>query len=75
MPKKPRVRTVMDSQHVKLFETLLKSAQQYLCHGFWSLWTEISSKRFVLVVSEIFRLFVNILTPDEMYSLSVKASV
>ena len=32
-------------------------------------------KIFVLAVSQILRLFVNILTPDDMYSLSVKASV
>ena len=36
---------------------------------------ERSSKKFVLVVSELLRLFVNILTPNEKYSLSVKASV
>ena len=35
----------------------------------------MSSKTSVLVVSEILRLFVNILTPDDKYSLSVKASV
>ena len=28
MPKKPRVRRLMDSQHVKGSQTLLKSAQQ-----------------------------------------------
>ena len=28
MPKKPRVRTLMDSQHVKGSESLLKSARQ-----------------------------------------------
>ena len=33
------------------------------------------SERSVLVVSEILRLFVNILTPDEKYSLSLKAIV
>ena len=78
MPKKPRVRTLMDSQHVKGFkgsESLLKSARQYFCHIFWSLWKEIISKNFVLAVYEIFRLFVNILTPDEKYSIPVKASV
>ena len=75
MPKKQRIRTLMDSQHVKGSETLHKSAQQYFCHIFWSLWKKISSKNSVLVVSEILRLFVNILTPDEKYSLSVKASV
>ena len=31
MPKKPRVRTLMDSQHVKESERLLKFARQYLC--------------------------------------------
>ena len=75
MPQKSHVRTLMDSQHVNGSERLLKSAQQYFSHTFWSFWKEISSKRFILVVSEIFRLFVNILAPDEKYSLSVKASV
>ena len=32
-------------------------------------------KKIALVVYEILRLLVNILTPDEKYSLSVKASV
>ena len=41
----------------------------------WSLRNEIRSKNFRLVISEIFRLFFNILTPDENYCLSVKASV
>ena len=34
MPKKPRVRILMHNQHVKVSETLLKSAQQFLIHGF-----------------------------------------
>ena len=75
MPKKPRVRTLMDGQNVKGSERLLKSAWRYFCYTFWSLWKEISSKNSVLVVSEILRLFVNILTPDEKFSLLVKASV
>ena len=74
-PKKPRFRTLMDSQHVKVSERLLKSWRQYFCHISWSLWKEISSKNFVLVVFEILRLFLNMLTPDDKYSLSVKASV
>ena len=36
---------------------------------------KISSNNSFLVVSEIFRVFVNILTPNEKYSPSVKASV
>ena len=31
MPKKARVRTLIDGQHVKWSETLLKSAWQYFC--------------------------------------------
>ena len=34
MPKKPLIRTLMDSQHVKRSERLLKSARQYFCHIF-----------------------------------------
>ena len=41
MTKTACVRTLMDSQHVKRSETLLKSAQQYFCHIFWSLWRKI----------------------------------
>ena len=75
MPKKPRVRTLIDSQHVKGSERLLESARQDLCHFFLSLWKESSSEKSVLVVSEILTLFDNILTADEKSSLSVKASV
>ena len=75
MPKMPHLRTIMDSEQVKGSERLLKSARQYFCQIFWSLWQEISSKISNLVVSEILRLFVNILTPNDRYSLSVKASV
>ena len=75
MPKKPSVRTLIDSQHIKGSERLLKSARQYFCHIFWSLQKEISCKNSVLIVSKILRMFVNILTPDEKYRLSVKASV
>ena len=75
MPKKSRVRTLMDGQHVKRTERLLKSARQYFCYIFWLLWKEISSKTSNLVVSEILRLFVYTLTTDDKYSLSVKASV
>ena len=75
MTKYPCVRTLMDSAHVKMSETLFKSTQQYFCHIYWSLWEKMSLQNSFLVVSEILRLFVKILTPDEKYSLSVKASV
>ena len=75
MPKKPRVRTLMDGQHVKEPERLLKSARQFLCHFFLSLRRKSDQKKYILVVSEILRLFFKILTPDEKYSISVKAGV
>ena len=75
MPKKPHVRTFMDSQHVKGSETLHKSEKQYFCHSFWSLWKKNSSKNSVIALSEILRLFFNVLTPNHKYSLSLKGSV
>ena len=75
MPKKPRARTLMDSQHVKGSETLLKCAWQYFCNVFPSFRKKIISKNTNLVVSEILRLFVNIFTPDDKYSPSIKAGV
>ena len=75
MNKKLSVRTLMDSQHAKGSETLIKYARQYLFYNFWSLWKKISSKKSFLELYETLRLFVNILTPNDMYSLSLKASV
>ena len=75
MNKKPSVKTLMDSQHAKGSEALIKYARQYLFYNFWSLWKKISSKNSFLELYETLRLFVNMLTPDYMYSLSVKASV
>ena len=75
MPKKPRARTLTDSQHVKESETQHECLQQYFCQIFWSLWKKISSKNSVLIVSEILRHFVKILTPDDKYFLPVKANV
>ena len=75
MSKKPRIRTLMHSQHVKGFETLHEYARQFFLACFFSLSNEISSKNSILVVTEILRLFVNILTPVDKYSFSVKASL
>ena len=75
MPKKSRVRTLIYSQHVKVSETLLNSAWQLFFRIFWSIWNKMSSEISVSVVSETLTLFVNILTPDDKYTLSVKAIV
>ena len=54
----------MDSQDVKGSETLFKSSLQYFSHIFWSLWNEITYKKIFLVVFQILRPFVKMLTPD-----------
>ena len=68
--KKPRVITLIDSQHVKWSETLHESPRQNFSHIFWSLWKEISSKYSVLVVSVILTLFFNIFSTENKYSVS-----
>ena len=75
MPKKLCVRTLMNSEYVEVSKKFHKSAPRYFCHIFRSLCTEICSKNFVSVVPEILRLFVNTLTPNDTYSVSVKANV
>ena len=74
MPKKARVKTLMRSEHVKGSETHLPSAYKYFCDIFLSFRKKISAKNSVLVVSEILRLFINVLARIEMYCLSVKRS-
>ena len=61
----------MDIQHVKGSKALLESARKKFCHIFSTLWKDFSLKNSLLVVSEILRLFVNILTLDDKYSLSL----
>ena len=56
-----------------LWNKISSNARQYFCHIFWSFTKKISLKNSVLVISEIFSLFFNILRPDDKYSLSVKA--
>ena len=65
----------MDSQHVKGFETLVKSPRQCFCDISLSLSKKIGPINTFLEVSETLRLSLTILTPDNRYILSVKASV
>ena len=48
MPKKPYVKKLMDSQHIKGPATLLKYARQYFCHIFLSLWKKVAQKIMIL---------------------------
>ena len=64
----------MDSKHVKGSKTLPKTARRLFCNNFLSLLNNVSSKISIVVVSEILRLFVKILTPNGKYPLSENAS-
>ena len=75
MLKKPLVKTLMGSQHVKGSNYCLNLHGSIFVIFFYHSEKKVSSKNSVLVVSEILRLFVNILTSDDKYSLSAKASV
>ena len=60
----------MDSQNVKKKKKLLKYARQYFHYIFFFFLEKITSKNYILVVTEILRHFVNILTPNGKYSFS-----
>ena len=75
MAQKSPARKLMDSQHVKGSETLLKSTRQKLCHILRSIWKNFSSKSSFLVVSQILRLFGNIFAPNNKLFLSVEVSI
>ena len=56
-------------EHGKWAEMLLKSERQQIYHIYWSVLTQISWKKFPLVICKILGLFVNALTADDKYSL------
>ena len=60
--------TLFGNQRVNGFETLLKLARHYYLLIFPRIRDKLSWKKSALVTSEIFRLFVNTLTPNDKYS-------
>ena len=62
--KKSRFKTSFDSQHVKVSQTVVKSAWKHFYYIFSSLWAEMIWKISPLLQSEILRVFVNTLTAD-----------
>ena len=56
-------------QHGKCAQTMFKFAWQNLYHIYWSLWRQLSFKKFLLVIYKISRLFPNTLSADGKYSL------
>ena len=68
--KRSRFRTPFGNQRVNGFETLLMSAQHHYFPLFRQIRDKLSWKKSALVTFEIFRLFVNTLSPDDKYSRS-----
>ena len=69
MCTKSCLRRHYQKQHVKQFQTLLKSSQKHLYHICWSLWKKLSLKKSLLAICKILGPFVNTLTTDEKNSL------
>ena len=67
MSKEPRFREPFDKQHGKRAEALLKSASQHLYHIHWSLPTQYTWKKSLLLTCQILGLLVNTLATDEKY--------
>ena len=69
MSKKSRFKGSFGKQHGKRAQTLLKFSWQSLYHIYWSLWTQLTCKKSLLVICKISRLFPNTLSADGKYSL------
>ena len=69
MSKKSCFRGSFEKQHGKCAQTLLKCQGQLPYHIYWSLWTQLSNKKSLLVICKISRLFPNTLSADGKYSL------
>ena len=69
MSKKSRFKGSFGKEHGKRAQTLLKFAWQNLYHIYWSLWRQLTFKKFLLVICKISRLFPNTLSADGKYSL------
>ena len=67
MSKKSRFRGCFDKQYGKRAQALLKSASQHLYHIHWSLPSQLSWKKSLLLTCQILGLLVNTLAADEKY--------
>ena len=64
MSKEPRFREPFNKQHGKRAEALLKSASQHLYHIHWSLPTQYTWKKSLLLTCQILGLLVNTLASN-----------
>ena len=69
MSKKSRITLPFGEQQGKRVPTLLKSEWQHFHQIYWSMWKQLTYKKFLLVICKILRLFVNRLSADGKYSL------
>ena len=67
MSKKSRLRGPFKKQHGKRAQRLLKYASQHFYHIHWSLPSQLSWKKSVLLTCKIFRLLVNTFAGDQNY--------
>ena len=65
--KKSHFRTPFDSQHVKVFETRIKSPKEYIDQIISWLFKKLISKIPPLAICEILGMFFNTLTPGVKY--------
>ena len=66
-----RLKTSFDSQHVKRFQTLVKSSWERFYHIYLALWGEMTWKISSSLKFEIIGLFVNLWTADYRYTVPV----
>ena len=67
--KKSRFRELFQKQHVKCVETVFKCEQQQFYHIYWSMWRQLTYKKFLVVMWQILRLFVTTVTAADKSSL------
>ena len=67
MPKKSRFRGPFDKQHGKRAQAMLKSASEHFYHIHWSLPSQFSQKKSLLLTCQISGLLINKLDSDDRY--------
>ena len=72
IPKKSCFRESDKNQRGKSAQTLFKFEGQLLDHIYYSLGSQLSYKRSLLVICKISKLFPNTLSTDGMYSLLIE---
>ena len=69
LSKKTYFGELLEKQHGKRAQTILKSEGQCFYHIYWSLSRQLSCKKSLLLIWKILRVVVNAFTADEKYSV------